>query len=72
MGAYCVYVMSEATYTVDVTHGPTYQFVCNDCGRRVSRWETPTGNIAYTCDECDETYTLRGLGAYKVEKVRVD
>lgn len=58
-------------YKTEIRHGPTYQYVCNDCGRRVGRWETNTGNIAYTCENCNETYTLRGLGAYKVEKVRV-
>jgi len=60
-----------AQYKSDLPHGPTYRFVCNDCGHKVSRWETNTGNTAYTCVQCDETYTLRGLGAYKVEKVRV-
>jgi len=58
-------------YKTDLTHGPTSRYVCNDCGHRVGRWETSTGNVAYTCENCDETHTLRGLGAYKVEKVRV-
>ena len=59
-------------YKRDVRFGPTYRFVCNDCGHRVERWgKSTTGTEQWYCDHCEEVWTLRGRGSYKVEKVKV-
>ncbi len=58
-------------YVRDIPHGPTKVDIHKECGRHVRREDSRTGGFIYTCIECDECWSSKGLAYYVINTHRI-